>query len=316
MNQGVDGQSKDVNHLALQTIAASFVAAFLILFGFGLTHAGLNEGVFLFVPFCTGLAIAFMSKGKLAVWITTFTSLIFSLGVLVFTGVEGWLCVLMAFPILFIAIGMGTAVGYAIAENIIKDYGNISVIAACVGLMSLAGWATSQRADSELLVVQTSMDFHAPMTRVWDAVTEVGPVEGNAATLRIVGLPVPYHCTLAEDGTRVCYFEQGQMVQKVTVSEYGKSFQIDIVEALHVRDWLTFIDAGYEFIEHDGYVQVIRTDRIKSTLRPRWYWHWFETKCIQLEHRYVMSWMRTKAEQAGGADAPDVSDPHGISASR
>jgi activator of HSP90 ATPase len=32
-------------------------------------------------------------------------------------------------------------------------------------------------------------------------------------------------------------------------------------------------------------------------LRPRWYWHWFEEECVQLEHQYVMTSMKNKAEQ-------------------
>ena len=93
--------------LWLHSLAASVVAVFLSLFGYVLNHSGLSEGVFLFVPFCTGLAIAFMSKGKMVVAITGLTSLLLSLSVLLLAGFEGIACVAMAFPILLVGIGLG-----------------------------------------------------------------------------------------------------------------------------------------------------------------------------------------------------------------
>lgn len=293
----------ETKRLWTQSAAASVVAVFLSLFGYASNHNGLSEGVFLLVPFCTGLAIAFMSKGRKLVAITALTSLLLSLSILVFSGLEGIGCVVMAFPILFLGIGIGAAVGYIIGKRFIHRYGNITVVAVCLSLMTLVGWTSSDMAEPEPLVVKTSMNFFAPMEATWDSVVQSGAIEGDDTVLRLLGLPVPYSCTLSEDGKRVCYFDSGQMIQNVTTDDFGRSFKVDIVESLDVRDWVSFIDAGYEFIEHDGYVQVVRTDRIESTLQPRWYWHWFEKKCVQLEHQYVMTSMKKKAEQ-GGAGQP------------
>jgi hypothetical protein len=287
----------ETKRLWKHSVAASVVAVFLSLFGYASNHSGLSGGVFLLVPFCTGLAIAFMSKGRMIVAITAMTSLLLSLSILVFSGWEGMGCVVMALPILFLGIGLGAAVGYFIGKKFIHQYGNITVVAVCLGLMSLVGWTNSEKAEPEVLVVRTSMIFHAPMSAVWSSVIESGTLEGDDTALRLLGLPVPNSCTLSEDGTRVCYFESGTMIQNVKSAIYGVSFEVEIVESLEVRDWISFIDAGYEFTQHEGYVQVVRTDRIESTLRPRWYWHWFEEECVQLEHQYVMTSMKNKAEQ-------------------
>ncbi|MFT5471480.1 MAG: hypothetical protein ACI8UO_006614, partial [Verrucomicrobiales bacterium] len=91
-------------------------------------------------------------------------------------------------------------------------------------------------------------------------------------------------------------FEDGEMIQTVTKSEYGRLFKVEISESLKVRDWLTFVDAKYDFIQHPGYIQVVRTDTIESRLKPRWYWFWFEKQCVRLEHRFVMLSMKEKAE--------------------
>lgn len=280
-----------------QALLASIVAVGLSLFGYALNHQGLGAGMFLLVPFCTGLSIAFMSQGRKIIVITAMTSLLLSFSVLIFSGLEGLGCVIMAFPILFISVGVGALFGFLIGKKFVHQYGNITVIALCLGIMMIVGWTNKKMSTPKLLVVETSMNFNAPMKNVWAEVVESKTLKGDEALLKLLGLPIPYSCTLSEEGQRICYFDQGEMIQQVTVKEYGKSFKVDIVDALHVRDWIKFIDAGYEFIQKEGYVQVIRTDRIESTLRPRWYWHWFEEKCVQAEHRYVLLSMKAKAEQ-------------------
>ncbi len=219
----------------------------------------------------------------------------FSLLVLVFTGVEGVVCVLLAFPILFIGIGIGACVGYLIGRKFIHRYGNITVVTVCLVLMSLVGWTNDEMKNPEELIVETTLRFDAPMDRVWSAVVDTGSLEGNDSVLSALGLPIPIRCEL--DGRRrVCYFEEGEMLQQVITSKYGHEFKVKIVESLHVRDWVEFKNAGYTFVQGDGYVEVTRRDKITSTLRPRWYWHWFEAQCVQLEHRYVMESMKRKAE--------------------
>jgi hypothetical protein len=286
--------------LWIHSAIASVVAVFLSLFGYALNHSGLDEGVFLLVPFCTGLAIAFMSKGRMVVAITAMTSLttslLLSLSILLFAGIEGIGCVVMAFPILFVGIGLGAWLGFLIGKRFIHQYGNITILAVCVGLMTLVGWTNKGMEDPESLIVRTSFDFYAPMDRVWSSVTESGTIDGDDSVLRALGLPVPYECTLDDDGNRICYFGEGQMRQKVTKADFGKSFEVNIVESFEVRHWLAFEHAGYDFIQHEDHVEVIRTDKIVSTLRPRWYWSWFEEQCARMEHRFVMASMKQKAE--------------------
>lgn len=287
------------DNIWLQTVASTVVAVSLAVFGFALNHAAQSEGIFLLVPFCTGLAIAFISRGRKVVKITAFTSLLLSLGILILTGYEGFGCVLMAFPVLLLSIGFGSFVGYLLGKNYVHEYGNITVIVFCLVAMSLVGWTKGEPSPPKPLTVTTSMKFYAPMGEVWKAVRESSNIEGKDSVIRFLDLPVPCSCSLLDDGTRICYFEEGEMIQQVTHEEFGKVFQVDIVECtFEVRDWLTFEKAGYDFVQKDGYVQVTRKDTITSTLRPRWYWHWFEERCVQAEHRFVMSSMKREAEQS------------------
>ena len=290
--------------MILQSIAVSIVATGLSVFGFMVNHEALSVGVFLLVPFCAGLSIAVMTRGKWSAAVTATTSLLMSLSILFFTGIEGIGCIIMAFPILFVSIGSGALVGYLFVKNSTSDDpGKIKIIVFCLVSMGFTGWAKSEPSQPESLSVSTSMNFYAPMDKVWKSVRELDSIDGDDRLLRFLGLPVPYGCEVFEDGRRICYFEEGEMFQKVTQDDYGKSLAVDIGDCtFEVRSWLTFKNARYEFIQHDRYVQVIRTDCIASTLRPRWYWQWFEEKCIQIQHRFVMSSMKRKAEHRHAID--------------
>ncbi len=280
-----------------QAIIASVVAVGFGFVGFLISYDALGGALFLAVPFCTGLAIAFMSKGRRLVLITALTSLLLSLGLLVVYGIEGAGCALMSLPILFLSIGSGSLAGWFFGKKYIKNYGNITVIALSLLSMTLIGWANRKPATPEALVVTSEIIFEAPIEAVWESVVESGEIQGDDRALRFLGLPVPKSCTFdSESGIRICYFDTGEMVQEVTTNEYGQTFRVKITESLELRDWLDFVDAGYEFKQEPGFVRVIRTDTIESRLRPRWYWHWFESQCVKLEHRYVMRSMKRKAE--------------------
>ena len=282
----------------LVAVAASVVAFVLLAVGFWFTHEGLNEAVFLVVPFLTGLAIAFMTRGIRVAMVCSMSSLLLSLSVLLMTGLEGVLCVFMAFPVLFVGIGLGALVGVGLGRKFIHRYGQVGVVLVVLVGMGLLGWTHGKPSEPRSLTVSTSMRFHADPDSVWDAVVATGKLQGDDSVLRMLGLPVPLECTLDEDGRRTCSFDSGEMVQQVTEQRRGEVFRVAIVESLPLRDWITFESAEYRFVKGEGFVDVIRTDWITSTLRPRWYWHWFETQGVRFEHRYVMESMREKSAQA------------------
>ena len=61
------------------------------------------------------------------------------------------------------------------------------------------------------------------------------------------------------------------------------------------RDWLSFIDAGYELSEtKTGETRVRRTTGISSVLRPRFYWRPLEALATQAEHEYLFNAVEAK----------------------
>ena len=118
-------------------------------------------------------------------------------------------------------------------------------------------------------------------------------MDGSLPLLLKLGLPVPARCTLSANGVggeRICYFRKGGVIrQRVTVWEPHTRMAFDITDdTLRGRDWLQFIDAGYEFRPTESGTTVVRHTRIQSALYPRFYWRPLEALGVRAEHDYVL----------------------------
>ena len=107
-------------------------------------------------------------------------------------------------------------------------------------------------------------------------------------------LPIPQKCILEEEkvgGLRTCYFEGGQIVEKITELEKGKILKMDVIGyQLTGRKWLGFKEAIYLFDELDnGGTKMTRITTYTSELNPRFYWRPLEKIGIEQEHEYVFS---------------------------
>ena len=276
------------------SIVNSLVASGVVVLGYNLNH-DYGPGLFIMVPFLTGFVVAFTSRGRGMLAIMLLTSLLCSVLFLI-SGWEAILCILLTIPIVMIAMGVGAFLGYHIAKKFIHRYGIHMVVLISLSLMTLVGWTDREDREPRPLEVRTSIKFYAPMKEVWNVVRESGQIDGNDSFLKFIGLPVPRNCVLLADNQRVCYFDEGSILQEITEENYGKNIELKIIDSFEVREWLDLDSAGYRFVQRSDHVEVIRTDLIRSVLRPRWYWHWFEEKCIGIEHRYVMSSMKRKVE--------------------
>lgn len=275
-------------------VVNSLISTGIVILGYQLNNDyGLE--LFILVPVLTGFVVAFTSRG-IGIFPILFSTCLLSMLIFLITAWEGILCVLLAFPIVMIFMGLGALLGYLIARKVVHRYGNPLIILFSMTLLMLVGWNDREKREPENLKVTTSMKFYAPMKEVWNVVKESGQINGNTTLLEFIGLPVPRNCKILPNNQRVCHFDEGDILQTITEENYGKNIDLKIVDSFEVRHWLHLEAAGYRFIQRSDHVKVIRTDLIKSELQPRWYWHWFEEQCVRLQHRYVMSSMRKKVE--------------------
>ena len=110
--------------------------------------------------------------------------------------------------------------------------------------------------------------------------------------LRTGALPVPYRCTLEGEGVggvRTCYFDKCTITQEFTAWQKRRRIEFKISgDTLPGNQWLTFVNAGYEWTGEAGKLRGARHTTIESRLWPRWYWEPIERLGVRSEHDFVL----------------------------
>ncbi len=221
------------------------------------------------------------------------------------TNLEGVICILAAMPLilLFILIGF-------IIKNLIKIKGNNyskkdilddeeinkSKLILPFLLFFLLGFIENFIIDNthEIVEVKTSILLDYSNIQVYETIKSVDTLDAEKPFLMHIDLPIPQKCILEEEkvgGLRTCYFEGGQIVEKITALEKGKLLQMDVIDyQLKGRKWLGFKEAIYTFeIVDNNHSVMTRYTTYTSKLYPRWYWKPIEKWGIQQEHQYVIN---------------------------
>jgi hypothetical protein len=274
-----------------------FVGSYLVVVSKG--HEAYGLVIFLLMPLVVGIAIGAIGKRGLNVFAALLLTIILSLGLMVLVGFEGWICCLMALPLLVVPMGIGGMIGY-FAYGRGRDRKKeakktaLVLLIACPFLMAAAGeverpWRNVQRFETFTSEIRVS----TPPDEVWERLTSMPSMDGDKPFLLKIGLPVPLRCTLdreAVGGKRTCFFDLGEIEMKITNWRRPNSFDMQITgTSLPGRHWLSFIDAGYELIPDGDGTRIVRHTTIGSRLYPRWYWRPLEAWGVRSEHAFVLS---------------------------
>lgn len=268
-------------------------------------HASYGLVIFCLLPLLTGFSVgAIVPKGMIEgsiISVALFCSLIF-----ITSGLEGYICVMMAAPIMGTGMAMGAVLGYfLIGKKRLERKQEISKTLLLLIAMPLI-MAAAERVERPLRTNQrtekfvTSIEIAASPEKTWESLNHIPELTGTKPFLLAIGLPVPTSCSMSEAGLgneRVCTFNQGKIVQRTTRWEPGVSLHVAVTEStLPGRRWLQFIDAGYELTPTPTGTRLTRFSSIGSTLYPQWYWSGFEKWGVTSEHTYVLANIKRIAE--------------------
>ena len=277
-------------------VVGSFSAIGIGLFGFLLLHYHLavyGLVVFLAVPFVAGFVAKRLAGAGSNAFIAVMISIVIGLGVLVATGAEGWVCVLMAFPLLFLGIISGMALASWSSRRNYTSSNNAGLMVAIPLLIIGSGWLEKSVAPQyRLEVISTSIVLPETPEKLFDMLKGVDVVNAPRPFLMRIGLPVPTSCRLERGSVgagRTCYFDHGYIKEEVVEWTPPTLMKMRVVEN-HVpgRHWLGFKDAIYTFTPNpDGTTTVIRTTSITTALYPAIYWRPLERMGVETEHRYI-----------------------------
>jgi hypothetical protein len=205
-------------------------------------------------------------------------------------------CILMAMPLFIAPILLGVLIKYLVKnhekkekdKNLIKS----SILPLCLFL--IFGFVENKLMENNKTIVEIKTKIILPYSsmEVYDAIKSVDTLNAEKPFLMKLDLPIPQKCILEEEkvgAIRTCYFEEGNIIERVTELEKGKLLQMDVIDyQLKVRKWFDFKEAIYRFEElKNGHCKMTRITTYTSELYPRLYWQPLEKIGIEQEHEYV-----------------------------
>ena len=269
-------------------------------------YGAMGSVLFLLLPFATGFATALVSHGKKLIAAALLIGLIICTALLLATGHEGWVCVLMSMPLIVIGLTIGAIFGVIIRRHII-DKGQKPRVATLFLLLVIPFFLMGanhaeegSRRTPRSQTVQNRLAVNAPPEVVWNQLKSLDQVSGHKGLLMTIGSPVPVRCTMEGDGVgakRTCYFESGHIEERVTEWNPPNLMRFEITDFdVPGRPWLSFKDASYELRQENGQTVIVRTTTIISRLSPAFYWRPLEKLGVETEHEYLFEELRRRLD--------------------
>ncbi|BDS12790.1 SRPBCC family protein [Aureispira anguillae] len=265
--------------------------------GFAFLHFGLADYgwvFFVLLPFSLGIAVGKMERKKWGFLGLLIGVLIF-LTLLIAGGLEGFVCVIMAIPIIVPLIWLGTLANkYLTKKGIIKSKNHLNVMILPL-LITLFGAPIEKYFidnSSDIIEVKTEKVYPYSPEQVYHTIKSVDTLIAKKPFLMKLDLPIPQKCVLETEevgGIRTCYFSGGTITERITQLEVGKVLKMDVIDyQLTGRNWLGFNEAIYYFEEvEESKCKLTRITTYTSKLKPRFYWEPLEKIGIIQEHNYV-----------------------------
>lgn len=256
--------------------------------------------MFMLVPFAAGFAITLVSRDLQTVSAAALLAAVGSLAILIATRMETPVCALLAFPLLFISITLGVAIGFIfhLLRAIITGKAGptfTSLVLLSMPLLILTGHRVelSTLTHPRREVVTTTIRLTADPTHVWNDLRSFDSLQGKKPLLMYIGLPIPMRCEMQGTGLgakRTCYFDHGSIEETVIGWQPPNVMRLSIDRTnMPGRHWLGFEYATYT-LQQDGNDTILtRTSTIISNLYPAWYWRPFERWGVNSEHNYIFS---------------------------
>ncbi len=264
--------------------------------------SGVGLTMFIFLPVATGFVTALTVHYWKAVAVSLTIAAVLCLVGLVITGLEGVVCVVMAFPLLFVGALLGAAIGTWVKRHHRTDETSSMAILPILAAVSIFGAGKIEdhlNPGVRTETVESRITIDASPDEVWGSIVAFDHVSGSKPLLMRMGLPIPLSCEISGAGMgseRICHFNSGFIRERVTHWQPPMDIAFDVEEVrLPGRHWLGFRGATYSLERTDsGGTRVTRTTVVTSTLRPAFYWRFFEHLGTQTEHDYILASLRSQ----------------------
>lgn len=272
----------------------SILAVVFLLIGW----TGYGLSLFCILPIALGISSGILPDRKWALY-GLFVALGIFLLLLVTGGVEGFVCILMAIPILvpFVFLGYLIAAVFRHFSKKNKDTINASIFYP-FAFFILGSFIEMLMGNPKVReATTTSVVLAATPAEVYRNIIHVDTVDVETNFMHTLGLPVPRKCILTEEkigGKRICVFEEGEIVETIKDLKQNELLKMDVSasDMLGMR-WLKFDEDIYKIEKTASGTRITRTTTYYSELKPRFYWKMIEDLTIGSEQEFVFRNLQT-----------------------
>ena len=215
---------------------------------------------------------------------------------------EGYICLIIAFPIIFLCQLAGAYSGKKWFKH---DPTKLRL--SIIPLLFLAVLIEPATRTPVIDVVTDQIVIHAPPSKVWPCVTSFPQIPAKPRYwLFRIGLPMPESTTSEGNfvgAKRACIFDDNDVFKEV-VSEYvpEKKLTFDIFEIPKDPELLGHLTPGRgQFVlrdNHDGTTTLIGSTWYSLHVSPGWYFNWWTHSIFSAVHLRVMNDIKRRAEAA------------------
>lgn len=270
-------------------------------------YPSMGAVLFLVVPVAAGFSIVLVARKPNSTIAAALLSVLCSLVLLIALGKEGFLCAVLAFPIIVTGLALGAGIGVLARKLFVNRSGHQTTTTGVLLLVGPTLIFAGERIERPILqhprteVIQTTVEVNDSPGRVWSRILSIDNVQASKPILMYIGLPVPQRCITQGRGIgakRTCYFDVGYIEE--TVTEWNPPYYLGLsIDRTHMpgRHWLGFESANYRLQENGQMTLLTRTTTITSHLHPAWYWRNFERLGVESEHDYILRDITRRAAQ-------------------
>ena len=294
-------------------IATLFVAL-------GAANTTYGPGLFLGAPFAMGFVAAFLyERRQEKTFVSTAAvvqlSILITGGFFLLAGLEGALCLAMAYPLAAVLAAIGGALGRVMARSGHLSPASFTWVLVLTPLTPMLEPTPSEGSRSPLREVVTTIEIDAPAERIWPhlvAFSELPPP--NELAFRL-GIAHPRRAYIEGSGVgavRYCEFSTGAFVEPITRWDEPTRLSFDVADQPPtMEEWSPYritpphvLEGLYSRRGEFRLVQIgpHRTRLEGSTwyeleLYPQAYWTLWSDALIHGIHRQVLSHIRTLSER-------------------
>lgn len=259
----------------------------------------MGQVIFIMFPLLVGATIAMVTpRGFSSVALLSVTiSLMICLVSLIAMKAEGILCAVLAFPLIFVPLAVGVAIG-TLLRNMIRPFESVKTncfILLIAPVLLFGGHRLEVKAfpQARTQTITSTIHLAAAPEEVWANIQSLDKLTGRKPLLMHIGLPIPQKCVLqgtSVGSKRICYFDQGSIEESVLEWNPPQRMRLAIDRTnMPGRHWLEFDGAEYDLKKDATGTTLTRITTIRSNLQPAWYWARFESWGVQSEHEYLFS---------------------------